>query len=414
MKKIVGAAVTVVVVGVLYVGVGSIDADPPDVSSFTTTSTVPADEDNAWCGFVAATNAVKRWVESPDWKKLSPDEIDTILAENDEAISLFKNAAHRAQWYDASARREGSWPGRPILMLMKIYSANVERKIAHGEIASTVEGISDLLAFGRIVQSDAESIICWRIVGLGRDMALDLALQVVESGKASDEEMRCMLAALLADNSETLRKSVRQAINNEIVYFYGNEQSYVEAEMCSAWSHRLTSRFAYHPNQTMKERMKLAGRARELLSCDYDGDACALFESEFRAALPIFCGGRLTPNYVGWRCLAVDFAGYSELPWVIACGEFKVAAAKFVVAVELYRRKTGRRPVSLDALVPEFLPSVPVDPFDHGAPLKYDVERGIVWTVGPDRDFNGEKLSGKESYGRNRIYVVNLDGSKVK
>ena len=84
------------------------------------------------------------------------------------------------------------------------------------------------------------------------------------------------------------------------------------------------------------------------------------------------------------------------------------------VAAELYRRKTGRRPESLDALVPEFLPSVPTDPFDHGVALKYDVERGVVWTVGPDRDFTGDIQSGKKSYGRNRKYVVNLDGSEVK
>ena len=84
------------------------------------------------------------------------------------------------------------------------------------------------------------------------------------------------------------------------------------------------------------------------------------------------------------------------------------------VAAELYRRKTGRRPESLDALALEFLPSVPTDPFDHGAALKYDVERGVVWTVGPDRDFTGDIQSGKKSYGRNRKYVVNLDGSEVK
>ena len=63
-KKIVFAAIAAVVGAVaLYVGVNSIDADPPDVSAFTTTSEIPADEDNAWCGFVAATNAVKRSVE---------------------------------------------------------------------------------------------------------------------------------------------------------------------------------------------------------------------------------------------------------------------------------------------------------------------------------------------------------------
>ena len=92
----------------------------------------------------------------------------------------------------------------------------------------------------------------------------------------------------------------------------------------------------------------------------------------------------------------------------------RFSASEVVVAAELYRRKTGRRPESLDALVPEFLPSVPTDPFDHGAALKYDVERGVVWTVGPDRDFTGDMQSGRKSYGRNRKYVVNLDGSEVK
>ena len=112
--------------------------------------------------------------------------------------------------------------------------------------------------------------------------------------------------------------------------------------------------------------------------------------------------------------LGAVLPAYNSLAERLARGEFELFAAKVVVAAELYRRKTGRRPESLDALVPEFLPSVPTDPFDHGAALKYDVERDIVWTVGPDRDFTGDIQSGKKSYGRNRKYVVNLDGSEAK
>ncbi len=112
--------------------------------------------------------------------------------------------------------------------------------------------------------------------------------------------------------------------------------------------------------------------------------------------------------------LGAVLPAYNELAKHLARCEVGLSAAKVAVAAELYRRKTGQRPESLDALVPEFLPSVPVDPFDHGAALKYDAERGIVWTVGADGNFNGEKQPGKNSYGRNRVYVVNLDGSKVK
>ena len=94
--------------------------------------------------------------------------------------------------------------------------------------------------------------------------------------------------------------------------------------------------------------------------------------------------------------------------------EFYTAAAEVVVAAERYRRKNGVRPESLSALVPEYMPLVPNDPFCANAALNYDAGRGIVWTVGADGDFNGDKQPGKKSYGRNRSYVVNLDGSKVE
>ena len=91
---------------------------------------------------------------------------------------------------------------------------------------------------------------------------------------------------------------------------------------------------------------------------------------------------------------------------------FKVRAAQVMVAARRWSRANGGAlPNTLDALVPKFLPSVPTDPFDHVKALNYDSGRGIVWTVGAEGNFNGEKIPGKDSYGRNSGYVVNIDGS---
>ena len=421
MKKIGSVLVIVVVAGAMYVGINSIDADPPDVSAFTTTSTIPADEDNAWCGFVAATNTVKRWGKPSDWEKLTPDEIDTLVAENAEAIALFQNAARRAKWCDAAARHKGFFdnffPITDFTIMIKLYKAKAERQIARGEIAAAVEGVGDLLMLSRTIQSDAEAILCWLVADGARGFALSLAAQIVASGKASDEELRALFGTLLLTDASTLRKSLQQTVDNEFVYGFGDAQRIIRLGtpklLPCEWEKMMLTRFSYHPNSTTALYVQFAGEAKELLSSDYDKGAWDSFGSEIETAKPrLFC--RLTPNYVGWLLLGAVLPAYNSLAERLARAECGLSAVKVVVAAELYRRKTGQRPESLAALVPEFLPSMPTDPFDHGAALKYDVERGIVWTVGPDRDFTGDIQSGKKSYGRNRKYVVNLDGSEAK
>lgn len=55
------------------------------------------------------------------------------------------------------------------------------------------------------------------------------------------------------------------------------------------------------------------------------------------------------------------------------------------LAALLYRRKTGTPPVQLQDLVPDYMPTVPLDPFD-GGPLRYraDGQRFVVYSIGPD------------------------------
>jgi len=64
------------------------------------------------------------------------------------------------------------------------------------------------------------------------------------------------------------------------------------------------------------------------------------------------------------------------------------------LAAERYRRAQGHWPASLEALVPDYLGKVPVDPFD-AQPLRLRrLETGVViYSVGPDGQDNGGKLN---------------------
>jgi hypothetical protein len=68
------------------------------------------------------------------------------------------------------------------------------------------------------------------------------------------------------------------------------------------------------------------------------------------------------------------------------------------LAAERYRLAHARWPDSLPAVVPEFLPSVPDDPYD-GRPLRYcrTAEGVVIYSVGPDGTDDGGRLVRHES-----------------
>ena len=68
----------------------------------------------------------------------------------------------------------------------------------------------------------------------------------------------------------------------------------------------------------------------------------------------------------------------------------KVRCAIVALAAERYRRDQGNWPASLSALVPQWLPAVPIDPMD-GKRLRYRrLPYGVViYSVGHDRVDNG-------------------------
>src|SRR5262249_43220542 len=72
--------------------------------------------------------------------------------------------------------------------------------------------------------------------------------------------------------------------------------------------------------------------------------------------------------------------------------EFRCAVV--AMAVERYRLAHGHWPESLSELLPEYLRSIPKDPFD-GAELRYlDFDEGVViYSVGPDGVDNGGNIT---------------------
>jgi hypothetical protein len=100
-------------------------------------------------------------------------------------------------------------------------------------------------------------------------------------------------------------------------------------------------------------------------------------------------------------------------------------AAQYQLALMAYQAKTGEPAANLEALVPDYLPSLPADPFGEG-PFRYRVSsgerilwtrmqlrgdegafrdvpagQGVLWSVGPDLEDDGAQLNDPGTWLRN-------------
>jgi len=153
---------------------------------------------------------------------------------------------------------------------------------------------------------------------------------------------------------------------------------------------RLAPRLLLQPNRT---KQALANYYRQVLT--NIGTASALLTNH--PGLP-GNGSRFqtlaSPNAVGNILLTLVVPSL-ESAWVKPFEqEAAFRAALLTLALNAYQRDHGSFPDALETLVPQYLPKVPLDPFDD-QPFRYVKEKAIVYSIGKDLTDSG----GQESLG---------------
>jgi hypothetical protein len=146
---------------------------------------------------------------------------------------------------------------------------------------------------------------------------------------------------------------------------------------------------AYLRNGTVHE--KLAKVAADVVN----GDSRSLAVARKDAKLPIY---EVINNPAAQHAFQNFTVGEGNEPPEVFWGWRKVLgrldtelrALQIRAAIALYQRQHGKLPDTLDALCPQFMPKVPLDPFS-GKPLRYRIskEGWVVWSVGPDLTYDG-------------------------
>ena len=162
------------------------------------------------------------------------------------------------------------------------------------------------------------------------------------------------------------------------------------------------SRFSYDGNATLRH---VATTYRE---AQFNADGQDNGMSRIDVLKPNWYGRQM----VAGACDAVVKSSRRSLK----CNAMSVRFARIIVASQLYALKhDGQCPASLDALVPEFLDSVPKDPFDEESEVRYDPAEKLIWSVGEKREYAKPPAGNSKQRMRGfDEWAMRLDGSRLK
>ena len=398
---VVVVVLTAVVLAVLIIGSRDVER-PDDAAIRVELSARPPDCENVYLGFVAATNAVR--VKAEGNPMLVPaDEADRLVATNVEALAIFHEAANRRVWYDVDVRDGGSMlVGITGLMhLYQIVRTKARRDVEQGRIAEARQDAVDLMAFASKMSDEAETRSTWMIASSFRGAACSIALDILATGKASDVDLVAL--KMLVGERTAAKFDVRRLV-------YADFRYSLTRQLWRGPNPSLRERYSLHPNRTLAE---IIVRLQEVVAMSEKGYDRTIGSQ--RASRDGMMPGQwcLFPNAEG-RSFA-DMFLESWLSWsrLRALDAFGCLAAETCLAAEQFRRANGRAPTTLEELVPKFLSAVPLDPFESSRPLSYDAERGVIWTVGSDGDYNGQMRTSKQILLGAR-YARRLDGRRIR
>ena len=413
-----GLAIVIVSALALVYAIGSRDALPPADGDLALERLEIPDEANAYTAFIAAAeayapptpaNLLSDYLEG---RPVDTNALKAFVAVNHETYALMQPAANRAHcifpcFQDFFAETPGF---RKLRLLARLLLVKGSLALGESDYAGAKEAIAALIRFGGLVQEHPESYV-QHMMGIWMlEEGLTIAMKLAQDPDAPTEALRTVAEALAQTPSITngfiwamkaeyrLGTLVIDAVATGTVPpdlqfnpydpFGGSEGGLLRVGGSPL------PRYLIHPNRTKR---LYAEHIRDFIENAPRSYANMTLTSSPTPSRLNRVLRNVRPNNIGYLMLEFMSPCLDTYRQRLCVSRSNLAAARLVVALHLHRREHGAFPDRLDALVPDELEAVPLDPFD-GRPFRYDAKRRIVYSVGKNLvDDGGSSLRLKGS-----------------
>jgi hypothetical protein len=265
-----------------------------------------------------------------------------------------------------------------------------------------------MIRFGSMVRNDPQSLIEGLVGHAQLQLGINELRTLAQHPSISVQELQ-LLSVVLAElpasgkGTEQMLKKEFKLINNLIRTFATKEMTFGDLSMYDPeepegfWVERKVPSYLFQRNRTLD----YFARYFRLALDNKDGLYMDLEESDFETLFLRGTGIRrmLKSNSIGELLIMILLPSLDTILVKQIKLESEIRATQLVVGLRSYQIAKGSYPESLEALVPDFLDAVPIDPFD-GKPFRYDPEQKIIYVIGENGSDDGGStvlLRGDES-----------------
>lgn len=404
------------------------DEAPPNDSMLLLPDVEVSDADNAYPDIQQLNTAVTAIVpltDQPVTDVLVDDMLNgktwdeahaiEVLKKYTAPIANFHAAAKKPQYQNPAEAHPSTWTGfdlptntSNLRFASKLVSIEALRKARSGDVAGGLSDAIEVVKIGHTIESGQGTLMEWLVASNVKQIGLEAIRQIgLQTTLTADqikltsqqlEQYRDTLAGLITatkfeyagsasyrvewEHLDTLYRSYSVGFD-----INGKEVAPPGLWMLTALDYSGLTRFYYWPNQSWRFLIEKQERLVTAVQADcMTGDLNPPRQAHSRRT---GYGRLLEPNAIGKMLADLGEISMGGVATKRCDKTLAISATQTVLAISAYQNDNQKLPETLDILVPEYLSSVPVDPY-NGKALGYDPARKIVYSIGQDRkDENG-------------------------
>ena len=363
------------------------------------------------------------------------EKADRIIADNEAFYAAFAKGLERKGFRNtlppiSKEVRFSMLPFHVMNHMSNLWRLKIQREMERGEWNAAVADLEVLHRFGQVVSDNAATAVDILVSNGIEGMAYGKMRDLTASGELTASQL-ARLAELVDADAKAEPENVARVVKGEYTYSRAhldlmspeyvlslvgftfstaNKLKEISKKICSkefgvsvsegssldrvaeclvrtvvSWPGYF--RYTFHRKTTQKRLADVAHKALKGEIDDAANDDCHF--------------GVFARNGMGRAIVRAAAFAYQQA----VAGKYRLRAVfargktQLVIAAARWRLDhDGELPPTLDALVPQYLPAVPLDPWSKdGKPFSYNAATGVVWSVGESGDFDYSKLPVEKS-----------------